>query len=953
MSKMSSGKPKPSMMSSNPKKNIVPAVFLSVLLFFLIAFSAGMDNMLEKGSALLTAIVILGICFGSKLNERLKESACPAFFAVTAYVLLGGMSTFYALAGKFAISEFSKILIAFCIYLLVFAYTNRSVAGFRRVAVIFSSVGCLFGILSVDAASSNVLAPVFKRFFALFTTVYADTGAYQQGVRISTILGNANVYAGFMAISVILSIALVLTGKDRKAQIYAAFLLGMNALCYVLAFSMGSLFICVLAVLLMAILTKKEARADVIVLLFETGLVTLAATALSMLGLGKTGGAAFITLAAVPLAGAALSVVDGAVRPKISAAVNKNTRQFIGVLAGIVLIVAVYAVVALQMTAPAVLNGGEVLSRSIYPSAGQYTMKINASTPVTAVIDSQNKLDLMKRTRQNLFTGASEGEISFTVPDDSKIVTVTLIAASEKTTVTDVSYAGNGAQKNIALKYKLIPAIIANRLQNLGANENAVQRTVFFEDGLKMFKKSPIFGRGLGGFENGIFSVQDYFYETKYAHNHYIQALADLGIVGLAAFLSILGLSAYALFKGRKHDKYSVLVPIFSACLLQMAGQGATDVIWSSAAFLPFAFAVLALIAVFFGEPVLLNKAEVAIKQPKGKMNVKVLSVKYGISLFSVLFAVLISGNIYAKALSTSGSVTLDTLKKCAAFDAFEKNDYLLSFVLSAPASKDEATMKEAAEYAEKLRHVQSNTVQTAMIDYYFDIGDDEKAFETAREGILYTKSNPSIWSKQFDSFEKAFDPVGTGSMNLSRVENKDYFVEKILNAYKMLQDTDKMQMDDLHLSPKNNAFIGKIMAIKPLSKDDLEGTLKVLSRSVFDSNFAADVNQDLAPDALTTLSGNVQWGADGSIVNGPASIKLEAWHKLKGTYKISVLCDAPEKIAGITIDQAAVQLQYANGEAFALVHIDQNDFEHPLNVQIDMSDSVNISQISLKKESD
>ncbi|MBD9068951.1 MAG: hypothetical protein EGP70_05040, partial [Butyricicoccus sp.] len=81
---------------------------------------------------------------------------------------------------------------------------------------------------------------------------------------------------------------------------------------------------------------------------------------------------------------------------------------------------------------------------------------------------------------------------------------------------------------SVKLGYKLLPAFVADRIQDLTANGNVVQRGVYRQDAIKLWKTSPVFGRGLGGFENGVVSVQDYYYETKYAHNHYVEALCDL-----------------------------------------------------------------------------------------------------------------------------------------------------------------------------------------------------------------------------------------------------------------------------------------------------------------------------------------------------------------------------------------------------------------------------------------
>ena len=64
----------------------------------------------------------------------------------------------------------------------------------------------------------------------------------------------------------------------------------------------------------------------------------------------------------------------------------------------------------------------------------------------------------------------------------------------------------------------------------------------------------PVLGQGLGAFENGVRSVQSFEYDTKYAHNHYIQTLAETGLVGLALFLGLLGISARWIWRGRRHQ---------------------------------------------------------------------------------------------------------------------------------------------------------------------------------------------------------------------------------------------------------------------------------------------------------------------------------------------------------------------------------------------------------------
>ena len=72
------------------------------------------------------------------------------------------------------------------------------------------------------------------------------------------------------------------------------------------------------------------------------------------------------------------------------------------------------------------------------------------------------------------------------------------------------------------------------RIQTLRSEGNVVQRLVYVKDAMQLFRRSPVVGLGMGAFENGIYNVQSYHYETKYVHNHYVQTMVDTGVIGLA-----------------------------------------------------------------------------------------------------------------------------------------------------------------------------------------------------------------------------------------------------------------------------------------------------------------------------------------------------------------------------------------------------------------------------------
>ncbi len=72
--------------------------------------------------------------------------------------------------------------------------------------------------------------------------------------------------------------------------------------------------------------------------------------------------------------------------------------------------------------------------------------------------------------------------------------------------------------------------------------------------------------------------MQDYYYETKYAHNHYVEVALRPRCAGSAG-LSMLGTAVWMLVKSRKEKP--LIVMLLGACVLQMFGQAVSDVTWS------------------------------------------------------------------------------------------------------------------------------------------------------------------------------------------------------------------------------------------------------------------------------------------------------------------------------------------------------------------------------------
>ncbi len=893
-------------------------ILVSIVFIICLTLAGSMDNILEKWMGLASAIIILLMLFLSKRSSVLKDNITPLFYSVMAYVLWGGISAFYAESGKFAIFEFSKLLVALCVYLAVLFFTKQEEIGFKRVAYLLASAGGFFGVISVDAASSGLLWKLFKSIASPFTISFNNSIVYEQGVRIAGLFGNANTYGGFMALAVILSLYLVTSSSDKKSSILATSLLAVNSLAYLLAFSMGSLFMFLIACLIMIGNSEKGTRISLFLLMAETAVLAFVFAFVSILGLGKTGVLSFVPILALILNGVLLYQADTRLRPSLNHKINGNFKLLIGTVLAVILLISGYLAAGFLISSPLPLQANETVNRGLYIQGGDYSLNVDSSVPVNLSIESQNNYDLMRHTSTVLYSGTNENPIAFTVPEDSKIVQVSFSSA-ESGTISNAKYTGaeNGT---IHLKYPLLPGFMANRIQNLFANENLVQRVIFFEDGLKLFSKSPVIGRGLGGFENGAYSVQDFVYTTKYTHNHYIQVLCDLGVVGFVLFVSMLVFSVLSIAKAKRKSRSLYAVPVLAACAFQMFGQALVDAIWSTGVFLGFSAAVLALITIFCAEPL-------PLKEAFNKNRLKIVETA-ALAVFTGAFVLLLSGNLYAQAQAKLGVEDFDDIKTLIALDRFESNDYKLSYIVNAPQSESEEVQKQAQIYVEQLSKVESNSLLPYIVDYQFKTYFDSDAVTSATEGISNIKSNPNAWIQLFDIFEQHIDPVGPNTDDAAdRLRNPDYYVNSVLELYRLLLERNENSLDDVTLTPYNDAFIGKMLEIEATHLYSIDWVFTVIMTYAFDSDCAVDTNQDGMPDNLSVLSGTMQRQESGLRfdVSDNSVIQLDLYHKLHGKYTLNIETAEPQQGLTVTLNGTNQEVLYDGENSYVEIDLEDN----------------------------
>lgn len=722
---------------STPK--MLLCVPLSVVFFFVVCLCSA--STVKRAALILVALtfVLVLLCF-SKLRSRVTVP----FIALALYVLMNGMSTLYATSGKFALYEFLKILCAFCLTMIVLAVApGQGMESGRWIASILEGFVALAALVSVDMISTHYISDLILFLLSKITPNYLELEPLVPGTRINSIFTNPNVFAGIAGIGVILSLGLVLSSAGKKERAVHTSCLAVTSLAFVLAFSMGGSGTIALAFLVYLALESRERRPHLFLLMAETLVVTL----LSAMVISTTSFNAWVAQRPIPLA---CAVLNAAVLPAMEVGINgrlsnklrghgRIAAMFLG---GAAAAVAVYAVLAFQLTGPASLEPGEYLFRSIYPEPGEYTVDIQADGPVSVQIYCYDKEGIVLERSTALYRGVAL-EAKFTVPERSEVVYFRM-TSDQPVNIDRISCSSVEETIEVPLRYRLLPGFMANRIQGLFANHSVMERLVFFEDGMKLFKKSPVIGLGLGAFESGLKSVQSYYYETKYLHNHYLQTLLDTGIVGLLLFVGIFAACGVSIWRARKKDGFDPMISALGGALMFMAAHGGAEVDFSMYSYLPVAFVTFGLIGLCTQDAMPRVDKERAIQT----------GATLGISALMAVFGLLLVGNMQAAALAAR-EPTMDDLAKAAKLDKFEWADYMLAYVVSSVDDQvEDETRIQAEQYAERLSRVDSNSIPFYLADYYLTLGRMEPGMRMLEKYTDYTASDSTTWQNAFDLLE-------------------------------------------------------------------------------------------------------------------------------------------------------------------------------------------------------
>ena len=227
---------------------------------------------------------------------------------------------------------------------------------------------------------------------------------------------------------------------------------------------------------------------------------------------------------------------------------------------------------------------------------------------------------------------------------------------------------------------------------------------------------------------------RQYYYETRYVHNQFVQILTDGGVLGLLAYVTFLISSAVCLVKRRGENS-----AVLAACLTMIVGHSLMEVTMSMSVYFPFAFGVFALAATHGEHKPCLPASGI---------------VRWAAAGLYSIFAVLISLNMAAsQVVDKAGSDAesfMSALDTAASMDVFERNDYKLSYVYNSLFYISADYDEKAAVYADELSTVRSNSISKTLLRYYLEKQQYDKAFDCAFFAVRTNRSDSDIWNSCF-----------------------------------------------------------------------------------------------------------------------------------------------------------------------------------------------------------
>lgn len=816
-------------------------ILISVIITLYMLVDGITGDSVSKLATFSMLLLLLFAMVTGKFSELPKTAVNSIAISISAYFVIYTISLFYATTGQFALGVYSYYLGGIIVFFLTVMLVNRESSNTRTLLSLLACSTALSGIFSIDSASLGWLSGVLRNVLsALLKNDSLTLGGFEAGTRMTSILENPNVFASLTALGTFSAAYLFLSAQSKRQKHLSTGLLIVNAVSFLYCFSLGAMMGMFFSVVTFIASAGKEERSRVVYVI----LTTIAASFLSVFagfsGMGKSGAIALLPLLSLLVFGFALFFLLRYMDSFTAKTASWGKRRIVILLVILVLLFSAGAGAAVSLSDSFTFQPGSgSLRRAVSLEPGDYELALSMSKEegkAALLIESQNYGQASTHTSTVLYQGAPESSTSFTVPMDSNITFIEISAPNgtvvDRIAVTDEK---GSIIKNVKPDYLLLPSFMANRLQGLLVNQNAAQRLVFFQDGLKIAAMSPIIGHGPGAFESKVLEVQDYYYETKTPHNHYIQTLDDTGVLGLLAFAAIMFFSAAALIRKAHSAENRALYSSLSAMLVMMIIHSAVEVTFFSGVYNMVAYLILGLISIHYGQkvektsPVVESAAGgTAASAGKGKPAAKGAEnprkkavyatatdvvpsavLRSALALFLIPLLIFIgqfAGQNTVKGAGAGGSTEkfMNSLKTGTILDFTNDNSYKSSFIITYTPEMPETYKATAEQYAQDLVDHNSFSSLSYAVSYYLKTNQLEKTYQIVNHRQSLLRYDKDAWNETFDFYREHMELATKANATPELALIKKYASA----AYDQLKAYLETSPLDIKLSDENQGFV-------------------------------------------------------------------------------------------------------------------------------------------------
>lgn len=792
------------------RKDTLMVVLYSVLLLLAMTVQTGTVSMILCGLALLSLL-------GKKPLSRFEQRLSVPVLGLLGFAIIYGAAAIYTPFDVSGMKEFYKLLAAFSLAVILLArFERKHVPGLLWGG---ASVSTVIALVSLDMSCGQTLFGPFNALMNALGTDYTSALPEYLSARVNGLYNDANVTACLFSLALFTALYLLKDSTCIWRRLAASLLAGVSAVSLLLTGSRGAL-LCFAVACLVWLVAERVNRVSLFLLLVETALamVVAAAPASSMVARGNETAVMLCLLSGLILF--VLDVLAGRRLEPVLSAHKKAAQAAVGVVA---VICAVYGVAAMTVKGPYTFDSTGQVARQADLPAGTYTLTAPLDENVRVTLVGQTAYEKLRDQYETLYDSIS-GETEFTVPEELMMTRWQLYAPDG--TVLEAVELSDG--QRFQMGYPLLPAFIADRLL-LGMGSSFTLRVEYDKDTWKIFSTAPLLGHGLGSTENLGRSVQSFQYESKYAHNHLLQAMADTGIVGTVFSLAFVLGSAWLCLQAIRKEKDGLAAALLASWVM-MNLHSLMEINFSVRGFKCFAYVLLTLPVLLYARPLLAGETGKTRKQAK---TVGIL-VTVGYALYLAVFGGLLESarmtDRKAENFQTSNVYEyLDFLRGCVRGNMFDHDSYQRSYVANAVQLNDRAYNGDLMKYVKQLRSSGTYENDSALARYYYLPRQEwDELFDCSLEGIRQVRSSPDGWNLQMDFYREEVLPA-MGADNVSA------FVDGVLALGGALDAMNaEGRLEPVALNETNQAFLTLCRSVKEqdLSGQDAYTVLSLMAQS-------------------------------------------------------------------------------------------------------------------------